>query len=167
MSITPEQESARAIRRAVFEKRMNHHARQICKLCARQDIDWRDADLKLWEAATSHAGVQDRLDKAIGGKDVKDEDVIAMAEKTKTAYSYDRYGNGEWANCTRWLYEQLNDWDKVETVLRSKWMRWASDDGNFTVTAIKDFVAAYTYKRSFPSDNYKDIHALYASHFTG
>ena len=62
---TPEQDRVRAMLKDVFEQQMNELARQICMLCAKQDIDWRDADLNLWKAATSHPGVQDRLDEAM------------------------------------------------------------------------------------------------------
>jgi hypothetical protein len=50
-----------------------------------------------------------------------------IAYETLDAYSAGRYGNREWVNCAAYLQNLgLSDAD-VETVLRSKVMRWAAD----------------------------------------
>jgi hypothetical protein len=50
--------------------------------------------------------------------------------ETLDSYSANRYGNREWVNCAAYLQGLgLSDAD-VETVLRSKVMRWAADDCN-------------------------------------
>jgi len=51
----------------------------------------------------------------------------ALADRTDDAYSFSRYGHGSWRACAqllhRWNFSEI----EAETILRSKWMRWASD----------------------------------------
>jgi hypothetical protein len=50
----------------------------------------------------------------------------AMAEKTKDAYSFDRYGERCWLASVKFLLTHFAA-NQVEWILRSKHMRWAGD----------------------------------------
>ena len=50
-----------------------------------------------------------------------------IVDKTRTAYSFDRYGSEEWAKCVLFLHAQNYSLKAIEYILRSKHMRWASD----------------------------------------
>lgn len=52
----------------------------------------------------------------------------ALAAKCSDAYSYDRYTDTGWWSCVRFLQRKGYDDREIEAVLRSKYMRWASDD---------------------------------------
>ena len=49
-----------------------------------------------------------------------------LAEKTKDAYSAERYGKKCWLAQTKFLLTKFTE-EQVEWVLRSKHMRWAAD----------------------------------------
>lgn len=51
----------------------------------------------------------------------------AVAERTKDAHSFERYGAEEWYNAALALFTLGLSERGVEAVLRSKWMRWAAD----------------------------------------
>lgn len=53
-------------------------------------------------------------------------DDSAMLERTRDAYSFNRYGEEAWMNAIR-LLAPLYTEDDVEWILRSKYMRWAAD----------------------------------------
>jgi len=53
-------------------------------------------------------------------------DAKALAEKTKDAYSHDRYGKKSWLAQTKFLLTKFTE-EQVEWILRSKHMRWAAD----------------------------------------
>ena len=66
-----------------------------------------------------------------------------IAFETRDAYSASRYGNREWVNCAAYLQGLGLTDDDVETVLRSKVMRWAADqcdngDEYFDYPAVTD-----------------------------
>ena len=50
----------------------------------------------------------------------------AMLERTRDAYSFDRYGERAWMNAIRLLAPSCTE-EEVEWILRSKYMRWAAD----------------------------------------
>lgn len=53
------------------------------------------------------------------------QDVARLCEATKNAYSFDRYAN--WTDCALALANRGYSYAEAETILRSKWMRWAGD----------------------------------------
>ena len=53
---------------------------------------------------------------------------IELARKTCDAYSVFRYRS--WPNVARLLLKQGFTDDQAETIMRSKWMRWAADQYN-------------------------------------
>lgn len=73
--------------------------------------------------------------------------VEQLADKCADAYSTSRY-RGNWAPCIRALRrEGFND-REIEAILRSKWTRWAADQGGqrYGQARVKDlleFVAAH------------------------
>jgi len=50
----------------------------------------------------------------------------ALAEKTKDAYSYDRYGKASWLANIKFLLTKFTE-EQVEWIMRSKHARWAAD----------------------------------------
>lgn len=50
----------------------------------------------------------------------------ALAEKTKDAYSYDRYGKASWLANIKFLLIKFTE-EQVEWIMRSKHARWAAD----------------------------------------
>ncbi len=53
--------------------------------------------------------------------------VMRLFEGTSDAYSFDRYRDRGWLACIRLLVRLGYDDRQIEAILRSKWMRWASD----------------------------------------
>lgn len=51
----------------------------------------------------------------------------ALLERTRDAYSFDRYGATAWANAIRLLDAEGYTEDEIEWILCSKYMRWAAD----------------------------------------
>lgn len=49
----------------------------------------------------------------------------ALAERTADAYAFDRFRN--WKGCALYLLRRGFTEKQAEAILRSKWMRWASD----------------------------------------
>jgi hypothetical protein len=66
--------------------------------------------------------------------------ISALSAKTQNAYAVNRFRS--WDACVRELILRGYDDAEVEAVLRSKWMRWASDqaNGKATVKHLKDFL---------------------------
>lgn len=67
----------------------------------------------------------------------------AVATRVSDAYMTGLYGEREWAKVGRWLAGLGFDDRKIETILRSKYMRWASDhmNGTCTCAGFKSFWA--------------------------
>ena len=59
------------------------------------------------------------------------------------AYSFDRYGAENWARCTRALLKMGFSLENVESIVRSKWTRWAADEGGkpYGKATAKDLIA--------------------------
>lgn len=69
----------------------------------------------------------------------------ALAEETSAAYSYDRYRS--WAAVAEALVSAGYTDDECESIMRSKWTRWASDRagieyGKTPGRAITDYINA-------------------------
>lgn len=64
----------------------------------------------------------------------------AVAQRVNDAYMTDMYGR-EWFGIGRWLALQGFDDREIEAILRSKYMRWASDcaGGKCTLAGFKRF----------------------------
>ena len=67
-----------------------------------------------------------------------------LAAETSDAYSYNRYGVDEWFKCIWFLVEYGYTNEAIETILRSKTMRWAADgntDGKYegTVDSLRRY----------------------------
>jgi hypothetical protein len=70
---------------------------------------------------------------------------VALALKTDTAYSFDRYASWT-AVCNALVKEGYTD-DQVEAIVMSKWARWAADQaagnyayGKFPAKVLVEFV---------------------------
>lgn len=66
-----------------------------------------------------------------------------IAERCEDAYSFDAYGEREWARCCQMLLDKGYNEREVEAIMRSKWTRWARDansayEGNAEI--LKAFV---------------------------
>lgn len=57
-------------------------------------------------------------------------EAIVIAEQTENAYSYSNYTPAGWRNCCKQLARLGYDASAIETIMRSKWTRWASDGSN-------------------------------------
>jgi hypothetical protein len=55
------------------------------------------------------------------------KNIFEFAESTSDAYSYSRYGDGAWRQCHRMLRKRGYTDKQVESIMRSKWTRWAAD----------------------------------------
>ena len=53
--------------------------------------------------------------------------VETLFDRTNAAYSFDAYGERGWRGCIRMLIRHGLTDDQIETVLCSKWTRWAGD----------------------------------------
>jgi hypothetical protein len=66
-------------------------------------------------------------------------DEVSLLATTQDAYSYDRYGHVEWRKCIQHL---IRDWGfskvEAESILRSKWMRFAADQGKGARPSVGD-----------------------------
>ncbi len=51
-----------------------------------------------------------------------------MAERTEDAYSFNRYSESGWRGAVKELRKHIKDERGIEAWLRSKHMRWASDN---------------------------------------
>jgi hypothetical protein len=54
-------------------------------------------------------------------------DAQDIADRTKNAFSYTRFGRARWIAITRILLNHGFDAQQAEIILRSKFMRWAMD----------------------------------------
>jgi len=52
---------------------------------------------------------------------------VKIAEHCETAYSYDAYTESGWRNCAKYLARSGFSPFAIETILCSKWTRWAGD----------------------------------------
>lgn len=71
-------------------------------------------------------------------------DTRPICHATRDAYSYDRYGETEWRRCADYLAELGLTAREIESVLRSKVMRWAADNAAHEDATKGDFVAFLT-----------------------
>lgn len=65
---------------------------------------------------------------------------MMAAEASADAYMRDAYGEAEWLKVAEWLATEKDfDVREIEAILRSKYMRWASDfnNGKCTASAFK------------------------------
>lgn len=60
-----------------------------------------------------------------------------LANRTSNAYSFDYYGQHEWREITFQLLAEGYTEEAVETILRSKHMRWCADSGEATLRGFK------------------------------
>jgi hypothetical protein len=66
-----------------------------------------------------------------------------IAARTSNAYSADAYPDGEWEKCAALLLDRGFDATATETILRSKWTRWARDAADSeigTAQMLADFL---------------------------
>jgi hypothetical protein len=54
-------------------------------------------------------------------------DASKIAESTRDAYSFFRYGDKSWFACCRMLARRGFNAEQIEAIMRSKWTRWAAD----------------------------------------
>jgi len=74
----------------------------------------------------------------------KDE-IHKLVDDTEDAYSFERYGKLNWADCINMLDATGFTAQNIEAILRSKWMRWAGDMsdneyGHITADDLKKFL---------------------------
>lgn len=62
-----------------------------------------------------------------------------FAIQTSDAYSYDRYGNGEWVKCIIFLKEEGYTREEIDWILRHKHMRWAGDEYGATCKGFQQY----------------------------
>ena len=55
------------------------------------------------------------------------QDALQIAEQTQDAYSCDSYSPAGWRQCCVMLAAKGFDREAIETIMRSKWTRWAGD----------------------------------------
>jgi hypothetical protein len=65
--------------------------------------------------------------------------IHSICAATADAHMHDHYGEQDWRKIVGFLLHQIPA-DKVEAVLRSKYMRWSSDDGPSTLEGFKAFL---------------------------
>lgn len=74
--------------------------------------------------------------------------VQSVFQKTKDAYSFNRYAKSAWRGAIQYLRSiGLSD-RQIEAVLRSKHMRWAADNssaeyGQVPIDAVEDYFKRY------------------------
>ena len=61
-----------------------------------------------------------------------------IADRTADAYSFDRYGATSWRACVKLLFQRGFNEQETEAILRSKWMRWASDQTSRPLATSRD-----------------------------
>lgn len=61
-----------------------------------------------------------------------------LATSTVDAYSFSRYGWTAWNASAQLLARRGYDADQIEAIMRSKWMRWASDMSSNPSPTSKD-----------------------------
>lgn len=68
---------------------------------------------------------------------ITDRDLFAT-----DAFSFDRYGTLNWTRCIKALRRETFTDEDIETILRSKWTRWAADAGSkrYGAATAKDLV---------------------------
>lgn len=71
---------------------------------------------------------------------------LALAERTRDAYSVDRYVS--WSACAEMILLLGYSEDEAEAILRSKWMRWAADQADSLPASSDDLARWLTNPRN-------------------
>lgn len=69
-----------------------------------------------------------------------------LAIKTSNAYMHDLYGRENWIQCILFLLAEGLDEDQIESIVRSKHMRWSWQEIPFEI--VKDFKRYYAENRN-------------------
>ena len=86
-----------------------------------------------------------------------DTQARAMAERTKDAYSADRYAS--WAQVARVLFREGLNEREVEAVMRSKWTRWAADQDGSRYGRVPAVAVTRYLNRAFRETGLKGLQA--------
>lgn len=78
------------------------------------------------------------------------------AAMTDDAHSYDRYGAQEWRAAAQALFNLGLSDRGVQAVLRSKWMRWAADRANRSVTGAEAVDIVRYVAKEYPTKTARD-----------
>ncbi len=84
-----------------------------------------------------------------------------IATRTVDAYSFDRYGWAAWKATAQMLARRGYNVAQIESILRSKWMRWAGDMADTSSPTSQD-VARYLDKYAETECSLENVNRLVA-----